>query len=128
MAEKRLQGTSAFVHGVSIIWKKQDDQYFLKPYRSKDFYKTVNKFEAMKISSETSTIKQVYTRRTDTDGFLFRIDPHPESGSSIILVQSAAKPNWAYAFQNAEALLKAEPEVRKFEPQIKTGEKRRFCI
>ena len=108
--------------------KKQDDPYFLKPYRSKDFSKTVNKFEAMEKSSATSTIKQVCTRRTDTDGFLFRIDPHPQSGSSIILVQSAANPDWAYAFQNAEALLKAEPEVREFEPQIKTGEKRRFCI
>ncbi len=108
--------------------RKLDDPSFLKPYRPDDFSEGGNQVATIDGSSVTSTIVQVNARRTDTNGFLFRIDPHPESGSAIILVQSAAPPDWDYAFQNAAVLLGAEPEVRKFEPQFKTGEKRRFNI
>ncbi|MEK6676623.1 MAG: type I-E CRISPR-associated protein Cas6/Cse3/CasE [Planctomycetota bacterium] len=46
-------------------------------------------------------------------GFLFRIE---HDGKPRILIQSARKPEWNYAFQNAPFLLTKEPDVREFDP------------
>jgi CRISPR system Cascade subunit CasE len=49
----------------------------------------------------------------DKAGFLFRIE---RDGKPRILVQSAQRPSWAYAFQNAPYLLADEPKFREFDP------------
>ncbi len=46
-------------------------------------------------------------------GFLFRIE---QDGRARILVQSAQRPDWRYAFQNAPYLLANEPKPREYNP------------
>jgi len=90
--------------------RKSDDADFLKPYDPKDFGSN-----------------QVHVaRRTDT-GFLFRIDPIT-SGRVVILVQSAVKPDWHYAFHNADYLLAATPDVKTFDPCFAKAEHFRFRL
>jgi len=69
---------------------KTDDPAFLKPYNPSGF-----------------TALQA-PRDTDNN-FLFRIDPQP-GGRVVILVLSAPKPDWDYAFQNALYLLAASAQ------------------
>jgi CRISPR system Cascade subunit CasE len=70
-----------------------EDADFLKPFKPEDFGSN-----------------QVHVTRGPDAGFLYRIDPLA-GGGVVILVQSAAKPNWGYAFCNADHLLAAPPEV-----------------
>jgi len=90
--------------------RKADDADFLKPYDPKDFGS-----------------KQVHVARGNNAGFLFRIDPIT-SGRIVILVQSAVKPDWDYAFHNADYLLAAPPEVRLFDTCFAKGEHFRFRL
>jgi CRISPR system Cascade subunit CasE len=90
--------------------RKQDDSNFLKPFVPDDF-----------------AHKQVHvTRRTDS-GFLFRVDPQP-SGRAVILVQSAVKPDWDYAFHNAAHLLAAPPETKTVKARFELGQHFRFSL
>lgn len=77
--------------------RKSDDEGFLKPFKEEDF-----------------SSKQVHVARGVDAGFLFRIDSQP-GGRVVILVQSAVKPDWDYAFCNADCLLAAPPEVKSFD-------------
>ena len=77
--------------------RRSDDEDFLKPFKPEDFGP-----------------KQIHIARGSSAGFLFRIDPQP-GGRVVILVQSAAKPDWDYAFRNADYLLAAPPEVKSFD-------------
>lgn len=90
--------------------RKSDDADFLKPFDPEDFGQG-----------------HVHVPRRREAGFLFRIDPQP-GGSVVILVQSALKPDWDYAFHNAQYLLAAPPEVKSFDPCFKKGEKLRFRL
>jgi len=63
--------------------RESDDPEFLEPFNPKDFGD-----------------KQVHVKREENAGFLFRIDPVMR-GRVVVLVQSALKPNWDYAFHNA---------------------------
>lgn len=58
-------------------------------------------------------------------GFLFRIEAEPPLR---ILVQSAEKPRWDYAFQNAPHLLASEPQVREYDPSFTAGQTFRFRL
>jgi CRISPR system Cascade subunit CasE len=58
-------------------------------------------------------------------GFLFRIEP---DRPVRILVQSALKPDWDYAFQNAPYLLDGPPQEREFSPVFSTGMTYRFRL
>ena len=69
--------------------RKREDPEFLKPYDPNGFV-------------------HVHGSRTTDQAFLFRIDAHA-GGSVVIVTQSAVKPDWAYAFQNAMYLLHAPP-------------------
>lgn len=89
--------------------RKGDDPLFLKPYRADDFQ------------------AQVHIPRKDSQGFLFRIDPQP-GGRVVIIVQSAARPDWDYAFHNARYLLAAEPQCREFSPSFDKGQRLRFRL
>jgi CRISPR system Cascade subunit CasE len=60
-------------------------------------------------------------------GFLFRIDPHT-GGQVVIIVQSALKPDWDYAFHNAGYLLAAAPEVKELDPRFAKGDRFQFRL
>lgn len=70
---------------------------------------------------------QVHVPRRPKTGFLFRIDPHPGC-RVVIIVQSAVKPDWDYAFHNALFLLAATPEIKSFDPSFSKGERFRFRL
>lgn len=90
--------------------RKSEDADFIKPFKPKDFGNG-----------------QVHVTRGTDSGFLFRIDPLP-NGRAVILVQSAIKPDWEYAFHNAGYLLAAHPEVKSFSPSFEKGQHLRFRL
>lgn len=61
----------------------------------------------------------------DRAGFLFRIE---SDGTPRILVQSAQRPDWDYAFQNAPYLLSGPPKLREFDPIPESGRAYRFRL
>ncbi len=87
-----------------------DDKEFLKPYDQKDF-----------------SDKQIHVERKPDAGFLFRIDPQI-GGRVVILIQSALKPDWDYAFKNAEYLLAARPESKHYDPRFTEGQRLQFRL
>jgi len=90
--------------------RKSDDADFLKPFNPAEFGNG-----------------QVHVERATDSGFLFRIDPL-QGGRAAIIVQSAIKPDWGYAFHNANYLLAASPEVKPFEPRFSKGQCLRFRL
>lgn len=90
--------------------RKTEDADFLTPFKEDEFGNG-----------------QVHVKRAVDAGFLFRIDPLP-NGRAAILVQSAAEPDWGYAFHNAEYFLAAPPEVKPFEPSYVRGQCLRFRL
>lgn len=93
--------------------RKNDDKDFLLPYKPEDF--------------GTDTPGQVHVDRKVDSGFLYRIDPMG-AGRVMILVQSAIKPDWDYAFHNAGHFLAASPEVKTFDPHFEAGQQYRFRL
>lgn len=93
-------------------YRKSDDPEFLKPFNPEDF---------------CHEPKQVHVARRRDAGFLFRIDPQP-GGSVVILVQSAVRLDWDYAFHNAQYLLAAPPEIKSFDPSFAEGERFLFRL
>lgn len=91
-------------------YRKSDDPDFLKPFKPEEFGNN-----------------QVHVTRAADSGFLFRIDPQA-GGRVVILVQSAVKPDWEYAFHNAGYLLAAPPEVMSFAPCFKERQHLRFRL
>lgn len=63
--------------------------------------------------------------RREQAGFLYRIEP---DSPTRILVQSMARPNWEYAFQNASYLLREPPAERQFDPDYRVGQRLRFRL
>lgn len=90
--------------------RKSDDANYLKPFKPEEFGNG-----------------QVNVERAAGAGFLFRIDPNP-GGRAVILVQSAVKPDWEYAFHNAGYLLAAPPEVKLFQPCFTKGQRLQFRL
>ena len=90
--------------------RRLEDQHFLKPYRPEDFGNG-----------------QVHVERKPDAGFLFRVDPRSD-GAVVILVQSAIKPDWGYAFHNAEYLLASDPDVKSYDPSFEPGDRLRFRL
>ncbi|MFW6161132.1 MAG: type I-E CRISPR-associated protein Cas6/Cse3/CasE [Planctomycetota bacterium] len=89
--------------------RRSHDPQFLHPYKAGDF-----------------APGHVHVRRSKDAGFLFRIDPQP-GASPIIVVQSACRPDWDYAFQNAR-LLAAPPRVKPVEFRFQPGRRLRFRL
>jgi len=90
--------------------RKTEDPDFLKPYNPQDF-----------------AHENVHVARQANAGFLFRIDPQP-GGRAVILVQSANRPDWDYAFHNARYLLASRPDVRVFTPAFRPNQRLRFRL
>jgi CRISPR system Cascade subunit CasE len=101
--------------------RKTADPEFLQPFKPEDF------------AREIDGAPQVRVERRPNAGFLFRIDRHP-SGAVVIIVQSAVRPDWEYAFHNVKHLLKpehllaAEAAVREFDPSFTNGDSLRFRL
>lgn len=91
--------------------KKTEDADFLKPFNPEDF--------------GNGQVHDV--SRKEDSGFLFRIDYYT-NGRAVILVQSAIKPDWGYAFHNAGFLLSARPDMKSFEPHFIKGLRLRFQL
>ncbi|MCD6416003.1 MAG: type I-E CRISPR-associated protein Cas6/Cse3/CasE [Planctomycetes bacterium] len=87
---------------------KTGDPAFLKPY-------------------EPSGFRHVHGPRTAEQAFLFRIDPQP-GGRVVILVQSAVKPDWGYAFHNARHFLAADPLIKEFNPRFEMDQRLQFRL
>lgn len=89
--------------------KRSEDENFLGPFDPGDFNKSV------------------HVRRGADTGFLFRIDPM-SGGRVIILVQSATRPDWDYAFRNAQYLLTGPPMTKPYDPSFKVHQHLRFRL
>lgn len=87
-----------------------EDPRFLKPFKRKEFAEG-----------------QVHVQRSGEAGFLYHIDPFPH-GRAVVIVQSAGKPNWHYAFHNARYLLAAEPVVKQFDPCFSKNQRLKFRL
>ncbi|MGO9177494.1 MAG: type I-E CRISPR-associated protein Cas6/Cse3/CasE [Desulfobaccales bacterium] len=90
--------------------RKSDDADFLKSFKPEEFGNN-----------------QVHVTRKADSGFLFRIDPRP-GGRAVILVQSAVRPDWDYAFHNARYLLAAPPEMKSFDLHFTKGQSLLFRL
>lgn len=95
--------------------RKEHDPEFLAPYNPDDFPEQHYVADKKKTEVDPVTLAQVHSPRCSDAGFLFRIDPET-GGRVVILVQSAMKPDWDYAFKNAGYLLAAPMEIKQFDP------------
>jgi CRISPR system Cascade subunit CasE len=91
-------------------YRKSADAEFLNPFKPEEFGDN-----------------QVHVPRQTDSGFLFRLDPLP-GGRAVILVQSAVRPDWDYAFHNAKHLLAAPPQVQSFDTCFTKGQNHRFRL
>lgn len=108
--------------------RKQRDPDFLAPYDPCDFPEQRHLASECKVViGDSEILAQVHAKRDQDSGFLFRIDPNPH-GRAVILVQSAIKPDWQYAFHNAGYLLAAPPDVKFYNPSFVRGLRLRFRL
>ncbi len=107
--------------------RRERDPDFLAPYAPNDFPEQRHLADKKKSEVEPDVLEQVHSQRSPDSGFLFRIDPQP-AGRAVILIQSAAEPDWEYAFQNARYLLAAPHEMKRFEPSFTKGRRLRFRL
>jgi CRISPR system Cascade subunit CasE len=123
--------------------RKERDPDFLAPYMPDDFPEQRHLADKKKKDEvDEDILKQVHKERGRNSGFLFRIDPYAKiraeeekvnidpypGGRAVIIVQSAGKPDWEYAFHNAGYLLAAPPEWKSFDPSFTKGQRFRFCL
>jgi len=90
--------------------RRADDADFLEPFDPQHF-----------------GAGQVHVVRGSHAGFLFRIDPKP-GGRAVIVVQSAVRPDWEYAFRNAGYLLACAPQAKQFHPSFQVNQRLRFRL
>jgi len=88
--------------------KKGNDPLFIEPHNPDGF-------------------QHVRQPRTKEQSFLFRIDPQ-SNGRAAILVQSGIRPDWTYAFQNANHFLAAPPNTKEYNPAFTKDQKLRFRL
>jgi CRISPR system Cascade subunit CasE len=104
------------------------DPDFLAPYAPEDFPEQRHLADRKKTEVDPAILKQVHTERKADFGFLFRADPQP-GGRVVIVIQSAAEPDWEYAFHNAKYLLAAPPDKpSKYDPAFTAGQRPRFRL
>lgn len=110
---------------------KACDPAFLKPYEPCGFRDPRPPYYAGTVVQHRpcATVEPppVHVPRDTKHNFLYRIDPQPGS-RVVILVQSAIKPDWNYAFHNAGHLLAALPETKTVELRFEPGQNFRFRL
>ena len=117
--------------------RKERDPEFLAPYDPEDFpeqrhFADWSKKQLTDLKQGTekealALLQHVHSPRRPESGFLFRIDPLM-GGGSMILVQSALKPDWGYAFHNADYFLAAPPEIIAYNPTFIKGQRLQFRL
>ncbi len=94
---------------------KERDPFFLKPF-----------------DPENISDRHVHVQRSESSGFLYRIDPLPPSSAqpqrAVIIVQSSIIPDWEYAFKNCIDLLLAPPLVKPYNPTFSAGQRFKFKL
>src|SRR3972149_6252959 len=75
--------------------------------------KAIDPYFVHRFETEHFQPADVHEKRSVENGFLFRIDPLL-AGRAAVVVQSAAKPDWGYAFQNA-GFLAAPHQVKPYD-------------
>jgi CRISPR system Cascade subunit CasE len=107
--------------------RKDKDKHFLEPYSPDDFPESrhIADMKVDKIGKEK--LDHVHSPRNSNTGFLFRIDPQPV-GNAVILVLSAIKPDWDYAFHNADHFLAAPPQTKEYNPSFTVGQRFKFRL
>ncbi|MGB9692397.1 MAG: type I-E CRISPR-associated protein Cas6/Cse3/CasE [Candidatus Sumerlaeaceae bacterium] len=76
--------------------RKARDPHFLEPYNPHE---------------HPEDFPIIHTPRSNCANFLYQILPRPH-GRVLIIVRSAMKPDWDYAFHNAQYLLRRPPECQ----------------
>ena len=112
----------AFPHAEKLA----EDPDFLAPFAPAHFPLLRVGAEESKAVLGTEALAQVHAPRNRDGGFLFRIDP-TRAGVQII-VQSAQRPNWSYAFSNFGGVLVGDPDVREFVPKLAVGQRLQFRL
>ena len=106
--------------------RKTIDGHFLAPYRPDDFPEQRHQADQCLQSVGRSVLNDVHAPRGPQSGFLFRIDL---AGRVAIVVLSARKPDWDYAFHNAKHLLAEEPQCGQgVRLEFDSGTKLRFRL
>jgi CRISPR system Cascade subunit CasE len=92
--------------------RRAEDTHFLAPFNPSEF------------------AQHAHTPRNADAIFLFRVDPMPGVVPSRhgIVVQSAIKPDWDYAFHNAPEFLAAPPIVNSYRPSFALGQRLHFRL
>jgi len=106
--------------------RTETDAQFLKPWDPRDFPEQRHLADKPGGEVAPDVLRQVHAQRDERSGFLFRIDPRP-GRSPVILVQSAGKPDWDYAFHNARHMLRCF-DVRSFSPAYAGADMLRFRL
>lgn len=108
--------------------RKKSDAEFLAPYRAGHFSEQRRLPDKPLNPPDEALLTHVHAPRDSERGFLFRVEPQPDIGRVVILVQSASRPDWNYAFQNAKHLLAARPEVKLSDSCFRQGKRLRFRL
>ena len=108
--------------------RSTSDPEFLQPYAPGDFPEDRYLADRAVGEVDTAFLRHVHAKRNARSGFLFRVDPL-SGGRVAILVVSALKPAWDYAFHNASYLLAAPPsEPRPFDVSVHPKDKLHFRL
>ena len=92
--------------------RKEKDPAFLCRYKPGDF---------LYAHDSDYPHNHVHGKRTGEQSFLFRIDTRA-GANPVIVVQSAIKPDWDYAFHNAKHLLAAPHQIKPYDPHFQNGQ------
>ena len=107
--------------------RREEDPLFLAPFKPEDFPELNCLADQPPSMIERRVLESIHAPRNSERGFLFRIEQ--AQGTSVpILVQSAIRPEWDYAFHNAAHFLAAPPQIRPFEPQFRQNQRLRFRL
>ncbi len=94
------------------------DPRFVMPFNPEGFFDlTRGTTMTADATSDGSTQPAIHVPRDSDHNFLFRIDSL-QGNRVVILVKSALRPDWNYAFQNADFLLDAPPQCKEFTHQF----------
>ena len=116
-------------------FQRQSDPRFVKPYNPCGFPDprptqcTIEVGPSASIPACSVLAQQppIHVPRDQDHNFLFRINTQP-GNRVVILVQSALRPDWDYAFQNAQYLLDAPPQQKELALQLAEKELYRFRL
>lgn len=108
--------------------RRTADGPFLQPYDPADFPEDRHLADRKPSEVPVDVLRHVHARRDEKSGFLFRVDPQ-RGGRAVIVVLSAPRPDWDYAFQNARHLLASPPSPpRTLNFKIEPGDKFGFKL